>query len=166
MVFSDDFLHFLKIKKEICRIHQNYLVALNLYKYTCTDLQNNSYGLRQVRLLPCWNEIKWNNFFVLSLSTTFFLLVICLLALFSLLFPSHNILFLMSMTLSKHAFWFKKIKYDIQITCNLNCDPNFFLRRFSHGENSCHSSIANTSLWKLLVPAVNHGGGGGGGIDF
>ena len=28
MVFSDDFLHFLKIKKTNCRIHQNYLVAL------------------------------------------------------------------------------------------------------------------------------------------
>ena len=30
MVFSDDFLaHFLKIKKKICWIHQNYLVALS-----------------------------------------------------------------------------------------------------------------------------------------
>ena len=28
MVFSDDFLHFLKIKKKNCQIHQNYLVAL------------------------------------------------------------------------------------------------------------------------------------------
>ena len=28
MVFSDDFLHFLKIKKTISCIHQNYLVAL------------------------------------------------------------------------------------------------------------------------------------------
>ena len=28
MVFSDDILHFLKIKKEISWIHQNYLVAL------------------------------------------------------------------------------------------------------------------------------------------
>ena len=32
MVFSDDFLHFLKIKKQNCRIHQNYLVALNIVK--------------------------------------------------------------------------------------------------------------------------------------
>ena len=28
MVFSDDFLHFLKIKKKNCWIHQNYLVTL------------------------------------------------------------------------------------------------------------------------------------------
>ena len=28
MVFSDDFLHFLKIKKKNCWIHQNYIVAL------------------------------------------------------------------------------------------------------------------------------------------
>ena len=28
MVFSDDFLHFLKIKKKNCRIHKNCLVAL------------------------------------------------------------------------------------------------------------------------------------------
>ena len=28
MVFSDDFLHFLKIKKKSCWIHQNYIVAL------------------------------------------------------------------------------------------------------------------------------------------
>ena len=28
MVFSDDFLHFLKIKNFFCWIHQNYLVAL------------------------------------------------------------------------------------------------------------------------------------------
>ena len=28
MVFSDDFLHFVKIKKKMCWIHQNYLVAL------------------------------------------------------------------------------------------------------------------------------------------
>ena len=27
MVFSDDFLYFLKIKKNNCPIHQNYLVA-------------------------------------------------------------------------------------------------------------------------------------------
>ena len=30
MVFSDDFLHFLKIKKKTGRIQQNYLVALML----------------------------------------------------------------------------------------------------------------------------------------
>ena len=30
MVFPDDFLHFLKIKKKKCWIHQNYLVALIL----------------------------------------------------------------------------------------------------------------------------------------
>ena len=33
MVFSDDFLHFLKIKKNNCRIHQNYLVALMFVLY-------------------------------------------------------------------------------------------------------------------------------------
>ena len=32
MVFSDDFLHFLRIKKKNCRIHQNYLVALKSVK--------------------------------------------------------------------------------------------------------------------------------------
>ena len=32
MVFSDDFLHFLKIKKKMSWIHQNYLVALIYYK--------------------------------------------------------------------------------------------------------------------------------------
>ena len=30
MVFFDDFLYFLKIQKNTCRIHQNYLVALTL----------------------------------------------------------------------------------------------------------------------------------------
>ena len=30
MVFSDDYLHFLKIKNFFCRIHPNYLVALML----------------------------------------------------------------------------------------------------------------------------------------
>ena len=39
MVFSDDFLHFLKIKKKNCRIHQNYLVALTTkYKTKYHDL--------------------------------------------------------------------------------------------------------------------------------
>ena len=37
MVFSDDFLHFLKIKKKNCQIHQNYLVALKLTSYKITN---------------------------------------------------------------------------------------------------------------------------------
>ena len=40
---SDEFLHFLKIKKKICRIHQNYLVALKetyqFYRMTLTKNQ-------------------------------------------------------------------------------------------------------------------------------
>ena len=35
MVFSNDYLQFLKIKKKICRIHQNYLVALRLKIILC-----------------------------------------------------------------------------------------------------------------------------------
>ena len=34
MVFSNDFLHFLKIKIFFLRIHQNYIVALRLHIYT------------------------------------------------------------------------------------------------------------------------------------
>ena len=33
MVFSDDFLHFLKIKTIFFLIHQNYLVALKYYNF-------------------------------------------------------------------------------------------------------------------------------------
>ena len=33
MVFSDDFLHFLKIIFCCCRIHQNYLVALKVKQH-------------------------------------------------------------------------------------------------------------------------------------
>ena len=35
MVFSDDFLHFLKIKNFFSWIHQNYLVALIYLHLTC-----------------------------------------------------------------------------------------------------------------------------------
>ena len=41
MVFPDDFLHFLKMKKENCRIHQNYLVALRHVRLKTTDNWNN-----------------------------------------------------------------------------------------------------------------------------
>ena len=47
MVFFDDFLHFLKIKKNFVGIHQNYLVALMLWYW-------NSYMLR--------GESKFDNF--------------------------------------------------------------------------------------------------------
>ena len=37
MVFSDDFLHFVKIKKKKNWIHQNYLVALREIKFEDKD---------------------------------------------------------------------------------------------------------------------------------
>ena len=55
MVFSNDFLHFLKIKKFICRIHQNYLVALILSPSLIKKIM--------LQILKVWRPVKnkWLN---------------------------------------------------------------------------------------------------------
>ena len=54
MVFSDDFLHFLKIKKKIVEFHQNYLVALTSKCNIC-----NSGGVWKLAVPPstCLKDI-------------------------------------------------------------------------------------------------------------
>ena len=56
MVFSDDFLHFLKIKKKNnCRIHQNYLVALKLTSYKITnDVDNTKMSRNDIIFHQSW----------------------------------------------------------------------------------------------------------------
>ena len=58
MMFSNDFLHFLKIKNFFCRIHQNYLVALiwcvpDDTKRTVKTTLQEIHLIKQNRDTPC-----------------------------------------------------------------------------------------------------------------
>ena len=84
MVFSDDFLHFLKIKKKNCRIHQNYFVALSFnlqfvtdrspscYRPACLCSWQSGFNTDNVGLLlvGIWSQIKQYSARVYNLKMT------------------------------------------------------------------------------------------------